>query len=159
MEKKYPWNRSRFGKKRQEPVQCVYAGPEYFSKKKTSPMEGVYAGPDAQILQQPDLTDDPAVMGDVYAGPEPPEEPDLSPPDFAAPVYAGPQMPDVPPFMAVYAGPTFYDPSMPQAGAYAPVPAPEPKEIPQGANLCPDCGAPFAENAKFCSECGRILKP
>ncbi|MBQ7547764.1 MAG: hypothetical protein IJT41_12455 [Clostridia bacterium] len=138
MEKKYPWNRSRFGKKQQEPVQCVYAGPEYFSKKDRPPMEGMYAGLDAHVPQQQNLPDDPAAMGDVYAGPQPP---------------------DAPPFMAVYAGPTFYDPSIPQAGAYAPVPAPEPKEIPQGANLCPDCGAPFTADAKFCSECGRTLKP
>lgn len=157
MEKKYPWNRSRFGKKQQEPVQCVYAGPEYFSKKDRPPMEGMYAGPDAHVPQQQNLPDDPAAMGDVYAGPQPPDEPDLSPADFAAPVYTGPQPSDASPFMAVYAGPAFYDPSIAPVGMS--VPAPKPKEIPRGANLCPDCGTPFTADAKFCSECGRTLKP
>ena len=69
----YPWLKSLFKKQPPAsgvyagPAECVYAGPEMLSPKKNRPgAEDVYAGPEPP--------EDP-VIEDVYAGPEPPEDP------------------------------------------------------------------------------------
>ena len=141
MEKKYPWNHSRSGKKGKEPVTCVYAGPEFFEQKSPSPMEGVYAGPDypQQPIAPPNPHDDPAV------------------PDDPAPVYAGPTPPVSQTFMATYAAPV---PPGPAAGAFLDTSAiPAPRRADGSSLFCPECGTPAAADAKYCSECGHKLKP
>lgn len=156
MNKNYPWNHMRFGKKREEPVKCVYAGPEYFEKRNQSEMEGVYAGPElisgGPIAPPPAAQDDPAPMCDVYAGPDPDEDMQPPVPDIPAPVYAGPEPPVSQIFMATYEGPAFQR----GAGAFV-VPAPTPNT--GGGRFCPDCGTPAKPGAKFCESCGRRLVP
>jgi hypothetical protein len=44
-------------------------------------------------------------------------------------------------------------------GAAPPAAArPQPAAKPDGASVCPSCGAKFKENLKFCGECGKPMK-
>ena len=80
--KKYPWIKSLFKRKKNEPVECVYAGPEYFKNRnqpRIEPVSRVYAGPEnidrpeeAPVYAGPEVMEakNNDVFEDVYAGPE-----------------------------------------------------------------------------------------
>lgn len=141
--KKYPWFRSIFKKKKDEPddpgMDDVYAGPEFFE-------QGEPEEPENEDAVEPETSFGP--MECVYAGPDMMDEPD---PRMTT-IYGGPDMtgpPDPRMMMAVYAGPEFF------AGTYKPIgaTAPEPEE-PKSGNYCHFCGTPLREGEKFCRECG-----
>ena len=135
-EKRYPWIKRIFMKKKKEPepVECVYAGPEvdpatrpehvlpeppadkpvyagpeYFERE---PVSKVYAGPEF-YKDAPDPDDG---IREVYAGPEYFERPDGGAPEDE-PEEDAPLPPDEqpepparrdPPIMMVYAGPEYF---------------------------------------------------
>ena len=126
-EKKYPWIKSIFGrKKKNRSAEGVYAGPEHFEK--DSEAKCVYAGP--EYFGKND-----AAMEEVYAGPEFFErDPDLSEePEDAAPAPGGSdegkmpifdgvpvEPPKFPQMMCVYAGPEYFSGQQTCVGAPAP---------------------------------------
>lgn len=149
----------------------VYAGPEYWNgpvdreEEEREPFETVYAGPE--------YWDGPA--GEPEQVPQEIPGPDETQMNF---VYGGPQFlsqneRDQSLFMAVYAGPDYWNPSIkqqevqgptmmmlyaappfrPQPGAYAPGPEAR-EEAPEGTARCPWCGTYYPEDFKFCPECG-----
>jgi hypothetical protein len=44
-----------------------------------------------------------------------------------------------------------------ESSGAAPKPKPKPKPKPMTANVCPHCGARFAQPLKFCGECGKSM--
>ena len=127
--KKYPWIKSIFGKKKKNnPAEGVYAGPEHFEKDNEA--KCVYAGPEYFEKKRPEVE-----MEEVYAGPEfferDPEEPEVPEEDApfseefdfeGQPVPNFDDLPKVPPdmMMCVYAGPEYFSGTERQLGAYAP---------------------------------------
>lgn len=148
-----------------EPIECVYAGPDFFARKrppKNEPMGAVYAGPDYFASRNP--TD-----GDPMSG-----------------VYAGPMGMGQGMGMGFTPPPVVDDGLPPQVMGIVPASIPfENKEereankvkcpgcgyrVPQGMKFCPECGSEIVcepkcpecgsivtKETKFCPECGRKL--
>ena len=124
-EKKYPWIKRIFTKKKEEPVKCVYAGPEMISPPApptvVSPPAPTYAGPEfmsppAPVYAGPEQKGAWVRLDKVYEGPEQMNsgngQSDTDA-DFNE-VYAGPEFfehdfDEPGPAVCVYAGPEYFN--------------------------------------------------
>ena len=126
----------------------VYAGPERMSR--ANPFEDVYAGPEPEddpVDEEPAEEPEPEEKADPDLTPPEPPKPDQMDPRLFMAAYAGPQFyNNGPQYQLVYAGPQFFNPGI---GAAAPM-QPEP-----AGKTCPSCGSLSPLNAKFCPECGK----
>ncbi len=126
----------------------VYAGPERMSR--ANPFEDVYAGPEPEddpVDEEPVEEPEPEEKADPDLTPPEPPKPDQMDPRLFMAAYAGPQFyNNGPQYQLVYAGPQFFNPGI---GAAAPM-QPEP-----AGKTCPSCGYLSPLNAKFCPECGK----
>ena len=126
-EKKYPWIKSIFHRKKKDEARGVYAGPEQMSFQR------------------------------IYDGPKPPDLSALPERPIEMPVYAGPEFfkGEAIPMKMVYAAPEVSDREKPEAEMEEVYAGPGMmEELPEGTVRCGACGEPIPENAAFCPECG-----
>ena len=148
-----------------EPMECVYAGPEYFGVKdvpencddKDAPISCVYAGPRGSAGKRSKRN---PPMGGVYAGP-----------DF----FASRKPIGVDPESGVYTGftgmradtdadpnpPSFTDDGLPphvMGIVPARIPPEKNRESESKTVKCPGCGCRVADGMKFCPECGTRIE-
>lgn len=159
-----------------EPIECVYAGPDYFGVKdepegspencdhKEEPMACVYAGPKGffKKKRRPDIE----AIGAVYAGPDYFASKTKTDGDPMSGVYAGPMGIGMGMWMSMGMGqgqdqgvtrPIIEDDGMPpHVVGIVPASIPPENIAEREANKikCPGCGHRVPFGMKFCPECG-----
>lgn len=160
-----------------EPMECVYAGPEYFGVKdvpsgepagapancddKDAPISCVYAGPRGfKRKRKPDLD----AMGAVYAGPDHFAARNPTDGDPISGVYAGPMGMGLGMGMGQSMGmelPPIEDDGLPpQVMGIVPssLPPVDREEREAAKVKCPGCGFRVPDGMKFCPECGSLIE-